>query len=97
MSIINTKPKTLSALNTYLYVAPYNQGSSTESGRTIIVSATPTPTPTMHPAYSDIASAAWTSEAIETLTTLGVFNGYPDGTFKPNNPIIRDRPQSYLY
>ena len=102
-NIISTKPDTLSALNTYLYVAPVNPGnpsnpsnpSNHTNGSTIIISGTPTPTPTSIPtaepsAYSDIASVGWASEAIGALTKLGVFNGYPDGSFRPNNPITRE-------
>ena len=102
-NIISAKPDTLSALNTYLYVAPANPGnpsnpsnpSNHTNGSTIIISGTPTPTPTPIPtaepsAYSDIASVGWASEAIGALTKLGVFNGYPDGSFRPNNPITRE-------
>ena len=32
---------------------------------------------------------SWYSEAVEIATSNGIINGYPDGTFKPNNPITR--------
>jgi len=32
---------------------------------------------------------AWSGEAIENLTELGVINGYEDGTFRPNGNITR--------
>lgn len=38
--------------------------------------------------FSDTAGTARES-AINQLAGLGIFNGYPDGTFKPGNPITR--------
>ena len=38
--------------------------------------------------YSDINSH-WASESIEKMTQNGLLNGYPDGTFKPDEPINR--------
>lgn len=31
----------------------------------------------------------WAKESINALTNLGIINGYPDGTFKPNKDITR--------
>jgi hypothetical protein len=39
-------------------------------------------------ALSDITSN-WATKPIEALTNKGVINGYPDGTFKPDQPITR--------
>lgn len=38
--------------------------------------------------FSDI-SGHWAESAIETAVQEGILNGYPDGTFKPSNPITR--------
>ncbi len=39
--------------------------------------------------FSDVQKGKWYNVAISTLTKAGIFNGYPDGTFKPNQPITR--------
>lgn len=39
--------------------------------------------------YSDVAYGKWYNNPISTMSALGIITGYPDGTFKPNKPIIR--------
>jgi cold shock CspA family protein len=39
--------------------------------------------------HTDIAQDAWYAESVSYLSTIGVVLGYPDGTFKPDNPITR--------
>ena len=39
--------------------------------------------------YSDVAREDWFNNAISTLTGGSIVLGYPDGTFRPNNPITR--------
>jgi hypothetical protein len=33
----------------------------------------------------------WAKQAIERLAQLGIISGYPDGTFKPDEPITREQ------
>lgn len=40
-------------------------------------------------AFSDLSSAHWAYEAIMDMVNRGIMSGYPDGTFKPNNPVQR--------
>lgn len=40
-------------------------------------------------AYSDVPDTAWYAAAVSTLSKMGVISGYPDGTFRPNEPITR--------
>ncbi len=40
--------------------------------------------------YSDIRSSAWYNNAIQAVATVGVSNGYTDGTYKPNRKISRE-------
>ncbi len=40
------------------------------------------------PNFSDV-STHWSKEMIEEIAALGIINGYPDGTFRPNEPILR--------
>lgn len=39
--------------------------------------------------FSDVPDGAWYADAVETLASLGMFTGYPDGTFHPNSTITR--------
>ncbi len=39
--------------------------------------------------FSDMNQATWAENAVYALVDMGVINGYPDGTFKPNNQITR--------
>ncbi|WP_165280051.1 S-layer homology domain-containing protein [Paenibacillus protaetiae] len=32
---------------------------------------------------------AWAEDSVKTVVDAGIMNGYPDGTFKPNDPITR--------
>ncbi|TVX88260.1 S-layer homology domain-containing protein [Paenibacillus agilis] len=40
-------------------------------------------------AYTDVATAAWYADAVNTATTAGYMKGYTDGTFKPNATLTR--------
>ena len=39
--------------------------------------------------FSDVPSDAWYAEAVNTLAALGMIDGYPDGTFRPDATITR--------
>ncbi len=39
--------------------------------------------------FSDVNVNFWAVEHIEAVTTIGLFKGYQDGTFRPNQPITR--------
>ncbi|SDF44722.1 Legume lectin domain-containing protein [Fontibacillus panacisegetis] len=39
--------------------------------------------------YTDVTSDYWATSAIESLYRNGMIAGYPDGSFKPSNSIIR--------
>ncbi|KKT75557.1 MAG: hypothetical protein UW70_C0033G0004 [Candidatus Peregrinibacteria bacterium GW2011_GWA2_44_7] len=41
------------------------------------------------PSFTDVSSAAWYYEYVETLYAYSVVNGYGDGTFAPGNKISR--------
>lgn len=42
-----------------------------------------------HAAFPDVASSHWAAPAIRGLASGGVLTGYPDGSFKPENPVTR--------
>ena len=50
---------------------------------------TEAPTRPANKTFSDINQAPWAEKAIYALVDTGVINGYPDKTFKPNNPVTR--------
>lgn len=50
---------------------------------------TEAPTRPADKTFSDINEAPWAEKAIYSLVDSGVINGYPDRTFKPNNPVTR--------
>ncbi len=39
--------------------------------------------------FSDVDGSHWANSVINNMVSTGILNGYPDGTFKPNNPISR--------
>ncbi|MUG91441.1 hypothetical protein F7734_02645 [Scytonema sp. UIC 10036] len=56
----------------------------------------PTPSPTSNPGvnysdinYFDVAPSYWAKPYIETLTQKGIIEGFPNGTFRPEQPVER--------
>ena len=39
--------------------------------------------------FKDVTSALWSNNAVSTMSSAGILNGYKDGTFRPNAPITR--------
>ena len=39
--------------------------------------------------FSDVPEDAWYTEAVNSLSEKGIIQGYPDGTFGPNNNVNR--------
>ena len=39
--------------------------------------------------FTDIDDSHWAMEAVDNAVSLGIINGYPDGTFRPDDPITR--------
>lgn len=39
--------------------------------------------------FTDVSSGHWAHDYIEGLAKLNVINGFPDGTFQPNEPVTR--------
>jgi len=39
--------------------------------------------------FGDVANDAWYAQAVNYLASIEILTGYPDGTFKPNQPITR--------
>ncbi|MCR4427756.1 MAG: S-layer homology domain-containing protein [Caldiserica bacterium] len=41
------------------------------------------------PTFSDIDTTHWAFGFVETSVSRGLIKGYPDGTFRPENPATR--------
>lgn len=44
---------------------------------------------TLNCAYPDVPEDAWYRTEVATMTNMGIVKGYPDGTFRPDDPITR--------
>jgi hypothetical protein len=39
--------------------------------------------------FADVTDDAWYSQSVKYLTNVGIIRGYPEGDFRPDNPITR--------
>jgi len=46
--------------------------------------------------FPDVAPGYWAFQAIESLADSGITTGFPDGTFKPTNPVTRAQMATFL-
>ncbi len=54
--------------------------------------------PTSMPsAFSDVARNKWYTAAVDWAMDEGVVTGYPDGTFRPNDPLTREQAAAILF
>jgi hypothetical protein len=53
----------------------------------------PTPTP---PTFSDVPADNWAYPYISDVASLGLVKGYPDGTYRPTDPVTRDQMAVYV-
>ncbi|MBU0687415.1 MAG: S-layer homology domain-containing protein [Candidatus Margulisbacteria bacterium] len=59
-----------------------------KKGRRPIIFTEVLPAPAVK-TFTDVPNNYWARPPIEYLATLKIFDGFPDGTFKPNDPINR--------
>lgn len=64
------------------------------SPQALAQTTTPTPAPTSPTSsaainFSDVAPDYWARPFIQALVARNVITGFPDGTFKPNEPVDR--------
>jgi len=77
-------------LNTFQVVAQDASGNSSSLTLKITFAGeTPTPTPTSGPAVFPDLQGHWAESLILSLVDKGIISGYPDGTFKPDQPVTR--------
>jgi uncharacterized surface protein with fasciclin (FAS1) repeats len=61
--------------------------SAPAASQNTVPSTTPSPTSTAN--LSDVSSDYWARPFIQALADRSVITGFPDGTFKPNQPVTR--------
>lgn len=47
--------------------------------------------------FSDVSSDDWYGQSVAWAASVGVVNGFEDGTFRPNDPITREQMAAILY
>ena len=60
-----------------------------DAGKTIVDGALDTASKLISQLFNDIKESDWYATTVKKLVDMGGINGYPDGTFKPNNQITR--------
>ena len=55
------------------------------------------PAPTAEVRFTDVRSGQWYSEAVAWTAQSGVYTGYADGSFRPNDSITREQLAAILY
>ena len=55
------------------------------------------PAPTAEARFTDVRSGQWYSEAVAWTAQSGVYTGYVDGSFRPNDSITREQLAAILY
>lgn len=52
---------------------------------------------TQERSFSDVEEGAYYAQAVQKAYGLGIVSGYPDGTFRPDEPITREAAAAMLY
>ena len=79
--------------------ATFNPDGTTSRGQiaAILYRAAGSPAVSGGTAYSDVAGAAYYSEAVRWASANGIVTGYADGTFRPDDPITRQQLAAILW
>ncbi|WP_084244400.1 S-layer homology domain-containing protein [Planomicrobium okeanokoites] len=67
---------------------PENKTSRAEAAKMLVL-ALKLEIINVSPKYKDVSSQHWAKDYIATATKAGLFGGYPDGSFRPNNILTR--------
>ena len=98
--VIPTTPSQLNSDDHYAYVIGYPDGSVHPNGEItraevaaiffrLLRDDVRSANFTTYNAYTDVSVGKWYNNPISTMSRLGIIKGYPDGTFRPNDPITR--------
>jgi hypothetical protein len=49
------------------------------------------------PYFSDVSSGHWAFKFVQKLRELEITSGYPDGTYRPDNPVIRSEMAVFIW
>ncbi|MGN1408816.1 MAG: S8 family serine peptidase [Eubacteriales bacterium] len=55
------------------------------------------PEVTTEGSFSDVPAGEWYSDAVEWAVSVGIVNGYEDGTFAPAKPVTRQELSAFIY
>lgn len=47
--------------------------------------------------FSDVPRGAWYYESVQYVSDNGIFHGYPDGTFRPSETLVREEAAAVFY
>lgn len=83
----NTIPETSAKTNSENI--PATNIPKTSEAKTTTPRETNTPTNTQPEKFSDVPDDYWAKPAIQSLLTINVVAGFPDGSFRPNEPVTR--------
>ena len=80
--------------NHIAYIPPEEEvqdgiGPDDEPEQTPEPTPVPTPAPTLKPPFYDLEGYDWAIAPVSYLKENGYITGYPDGSFRPDNPITR--------
>lgn len=98
--VIPTTPSQLNTDDHYAYVIGYPDGSVHPNGEItraevatiffrLLRDSVREANFTTYNAYTDVSVDKWYNNPVSTMSRLGIIKGYPDGTFRPNDPITR--------
>ena len=98
--VIPTTPSQLNTDDHYAYVIGYPDGSVHPNGEItraevatiffrLLRDDVRRANFTSYNTYTDVSTDKWYNNPVSTMSRLGIIKGYPDGTFRPNDPITR--------
>lgn len=70
-------------------VSPIVISASAIAQESPVSPVSPSPTPSTTTNFSDVEAGYWAQPFIQALAARNIITGFPDGTFKPNQPVDR--------
>lgn len=91
----------MNGVSTSLF-APERAATRAEFAKTAILARSmltnvPEPSPNNSSNFSDLSSSHWAYKYIAQACECGIIKGYPDGTFKPDQPVNRAEAACLIY
>lgn len=76
-------------------VQRFSKGTARRTNGKVTFTAPTTPAPA--PTFVDVPDSHVFAEYINGLAARGIVRGWSDGTFRPNNDVLRDQAMTFLY